>query len=163
MEDPVGPASFRRRARWRESSRRTASPAGQAGRGVCSSARLAPRKKATESPLRGTICRGTTLPPRVYDMANAQLGSVLHHLRRLVAARQTEALSDQQLLHVFASDNDQNAFTALVERHGRLVLSVCRHVLQHVQDAEDAFQATFLVLARKAGSIRKREALASWL
>src|SRR5437667_7628808 len=96
-------------------------------------------------------------------MANAQLGSVLHHLRRLVAARQTEALSDQQLLHVFASDNDQNAFTALVERHGRLVLSVCRHVLQHVQDAEDAFQATFLVLARKARSIRKREALASWL
>src|SRR5262249_25278400 len=74
-----------------------------------------------------------------------------------------EERSDPQLLQTFARDNDQQAFAALVERHGRLVLNVCWHVLQHRQDAEDAFQATFLVLARQAPSIRKQESLASWL
>jgi RNA polymerase sigma factor (sigma-70 family) len=95
-------------------------------------------------------------------MAAAQLGPVIPHLVRLVS-RNAEGMSDAQLLQVFARDNDQVAFTAIVERHGRLVLSVCRHVLGHVQDAEDAFQATFLVLARKAPSIEKQSSLASWL
>src|SRR5262249_53187292 len=62
-----------------------------------------------------------------------------------------------------AAHRDEAAFTELVRRHSRLVLSVCGHVLQQAQDAEDALQATFLVLARKPGSIRKGEALASWL
>src|SRR5262245_14446474 len=95
-------------------------------------------------------------------MAQA-LSSVVSCVRTLAEARQAADMSDQQLLHRFASDNDVGAFRALVERYGRRVFSVCRHVLQHTQDAEDAFQATFLVLASKARVIRKRQALASWL
>jgi RNA polymerase sigma factor (sigma-70 family) len=96
-------------------------------------------------------------------MANAQLSPVLRHIRKLVAAQHTKERTDLQLLGAFAADNDQLAFAVLVRRHGPLVMRVCRHVLQQAQDAEDAFQATFLVLARKAASIRKSEALVSWL
>ncbi|HEV3146568.1 MAG TPA: sigma-70 family RNA polymerase sigma factor [Gemmataceae bacterium] len=96
-------------------------------------------------------------------MANAQIGPVVAQLHRLFVERQMQELSDQQLLQFFAQDRNEDAFAALVERHGRLVMGVCRHVLHHAQDAEDAFQATFLVLACKARSIRKQEALASWL
>jgi RNA polymerase sigma factor (sigma-70 family) len=71
--------------------------------------------------------------------------------------------SDAQLLRRFAADRDQAAFAALVKRRGPLVLAVCGRVLGTVQDAEDAFQATFLVLARKAGSIRDPELLGNWL
>jgi len=72
-------------------------------------------------------------------------------------------LTDTELLHLFAADNDQWAFALLVRRYGPLVLGVCRRVLHHDQDTEDAFQATFLVLARKAGTIHKHESLWSWL
>jgi RNA polymerase sigma factor (sigma-70 family) len=71
--------------------------------------------------------------------------------------------TDAQLLHQFLTGHDGPAFAALVQRHGPMVLGVCRQVLHHHQDAEDAFQATFLVLARQAGSIRRRTSLASWL
>jgi RNA polymerase sigma factor (sigma-70 family) len=72
-------------------------------------------------------------------------------------------LSDGQLLAAFSADNDHGAFTQIVRRHGPAVFGVCRRVLQHVQDAEDAFQATFLVLAGKPGSVRRGESLAGWL
>ncbi len=75
-------------------------------------------------------------------------------------------LSDGQLVHRFMTARDgadQAAFTALVERHGPMVLGVCRQVLHDADDAQDAFQATFLVLARKAGSLRKADSVASWL
>jgi RNA polymerase sigma factor (sigma-70 family) len=75
----------------------------------------------------------------------------------------TASLTDRQLLARFASQRDEEGFTQLVQRHGPMVLGVCRQILRHEQDAEDAFQATFLVLSRKAGSIRSGEALPNWL
>jgi DNA-directed RNA polymerase specialized sigma24 family protein len=87
---------------------------------------------------------------------------ILRHLRRLVAHEQADK-PDRELLQVFLERRDEAAFAALVERHGAMVQSVCRAVLRQRQDAEDAFQATFLVLARKAQSIRRRDSLASWL
>src|SRR5213595_4056472 len=71
--------------------------------------------------------------------------------------------SDGQLLARFVSGRDEGAFAALVRRHGPMVLGVCRRVLGHPQDAEDAFQATFLVLVRKAASIARRERVGNWL
>jgi RNA polymerase sigma factor (sigma-70 family) len=96
-------------------------------------------------------------------METAPLGTVLRHLRRLALSPGTTALTDVQLLQRFAAHQAEDAFAALMQRHGQLVWSVCRHVLRHDHDAEDAFQATFLVLARNAATIRKQEALASWL
>ncbi len=81
----------------------------------------------------------------------------------LVAERKAEDQSDRQLLDRFVADKDPACFAALVERHGRLVFAVCRSVLRQEQDAEDAFQAVFLVLARMASSISKRDSLGSWL
>ena len=96
-------------------------------------------------------------------MANAQLGTVIRYIRNVAVIRENRDKTDSQLLSAFIVQRDQDAFSALVKRHGPLVLSVCRRILNHAQDAEDAFQATFLVLARHAGSIRKGESLASWL
>ncbi len=73
------------------------------------------------------------------------------------------AMTDGQLLEQVATERQAAAFEELVRRHGPMVLRVCRRVLDHCQDAEDAFQATFLVLARKAGSIAKQESVGSWL
>jgi RNA polymerase sigma factor (sigma-70 family) len=95
-------------------------------------------------------------------MVQAQLDPLLRHLRRLIGSAQDDG-TDAQLLHRFLRHRDESAFAALVQRHGRLVWGVCRRVLGHEQDAEDAFQATFLVLARQAGSIQRSEAVGSWL
>src|SRR5262245_54502335 len=91
-------------------------------------------------------------------MATNRLQTVLNHLRPAVGAP-----SDGHLLARFVAGRDEAAFAALLRRHGPMVLGVCRRVLQHTQDAEDAFQATFLLLARKAGSVVRREAVGSWL
>jgi RNA polymerase sigma factor (sigma-70 family) len=72
-------------------------------------------------------------------------------------------MTDAELLERFVSRHEPAAFEELVRRHGPMVLRVCRRVLHHAQDAEDAFQATFMILARKAGAIAKRGSLASWL
>jgi RNA polymerase sigma factor (sigma-70 family) len=96
-------------------------------------------------------------------VARAQLDNVVRHIRRLAAGEAAEGRTSQQLLQDFLTRHDETAFAALVRKHGPVVMGVCRHVLHHLQDAEDAFQGTFLVLARKAGSIRNGESLASWL
>ena len=96
-------------------------------------------------------------------MARASLNRVVQHVRMLARAQGGAEASDADLLHAFLAPRDQGALTALVRRHGPMVRNVCRRVLGHEADAEDAFQATFLILARKAGSVRKRASLASWL
>jgi RNA polymerase sigma factor (sigma-70 family) len=96
-------------------------------------------------------------------MATLQLRTLLRRIEQMSGdARETYG-TDGQLLEDFAARADEAAFAVLVARHAPLVMRVCRRVLHHEQDAEDAFQATFLVLARCCGSIRKREALADWL
>src|SRR5437764_15464978 len=96
-------------------------------------------------------------------MASGQLNTVIRHLLHVADRRGAGGLSDAQLLERFVRARDEAAFEVLVWRHGGMVLSVCRRLLHREQDAEDAFQATFLTLARKAASIGKREALGSWL
>src|SRR5947209_8547657 len=96
-------------------------------------------------------------------MASRHLGVVVEHLRRLTAAAESKQLSDQQLLERFVRDRSDAAFQTLVGRHGPIVLGVCRRVLSHSEDVEDAFQATFLVLVRKAASLARGSSLRSWL
>jgi RNA polymerase sigma factor (sigma-70 family) len=96
-------------------------------------------------------------------MAGAELGAALRHVHQIFSAGSVAGLSDAELLERFAAVRDQAAFAALVARHGPMVLAVCRGVLKDGHDAEDAFQATFLVLVRKAGSLWLVGSLASWL
>ena len=94
-------------------------------------------------------------------MNTATLGIVVHQLRSI--SEQQSDPSDRQLLAQFTDGQDASAFAAIVRRHGPMVQGVLRRALRHEQDVEDAFQATFLVLARNAGSIRDVQALSSWL
>jgi RNA polymerase sigma factor (sigma-70 family) len=96
-------------------------------------------------------------------MPKEPLGNVLDYIRQIAGAPAGQNLTDQELLHNFTTDRDQAAFAILVQRHGPLVWGVCRRVLRQTQDAEDAFQATFLVLARKAGRIRWQPDVSNWL
>ena len=93
-------------------------------------------------------------------MAKAALRSVI---RQLVSAQARTGPPDRHLLERFIAHKDEAAFASLVERHGAMVLAVAWNVLHHRQDAEDVFQAAFLVLARQAGSVRKQGSVGSWL
>jgi RNA polymerase sigma factor (sigma-70 family) len=88
---------------------------------------------------------------------------VLRHIRGLALADNASRLADRQLLDRFVTAREDSAFEALVRRHGPLVMGVCRRVLGDPHDADDAFQATFLALARHAGSAGRRAALGTWL
>ncbi len=99
-------------------------------------------------------------------MASKSNGTVLRSISALMSEGTVGGLTDGQLLQRFASregNGPELAFISLVERHGPMVLRVCRTVLRNAHDAEDAFQATFLILAIKAGSIQRRQSLTSWL
>ena len=99
-------------------------------------------------------------------MAGASSRAVSRHLNTLFQCGAAGQISDAELLEQFVASRDlaaEAAFAALVERHGVMVLGVCRRVLGNRDEADDAFQATFLVLARKASAIARREQLASWL
>jgi RNA polymerase sigma factor (sigma-70 family) len=96
-------------------------------------------------------------------MATGTLHPVLNQIRRSVLGRDGAGQTDGQLLESFISHRDEAAFEVLVHRHGPMVLGVCRRVLRHHHDAEDAFQATFLVLVRKAAWIVPRDMVANWL
>jgi RNA polymerase sigma factor (sigma-70 family) len=93
----------------------------------------------------------------------APAAHVFSQLQRWTASPSEGSHSDANLLKRFVRQRDESAFAALVARHGAMVLRVCRRVLGDVQDAEDAFQATFLILARKAGTLKQPEALPGWL
>jgi hypothetical protein len=94
-------------------------------------------------------------------MARAQFASAFEFISQFL--RRGPDATDGQLVEAFLSRRDEAAFTGLVQRHGPMVLGVCRQVLRDHAAADDAFQATFLVLARKAGSIRRGQAVSSWL
>jgi RNA polymerase sigma factor (sigma-70 family) len=96
-------------------------------------------------------------------MAAGQVNRIVHQLRWLAHGCAERARSDGQLLERFISRRDDAAFEELLRRHGPMVLGVCRRLVGHVQDAEDAFQATFMVLVRKARSVKPRELVGNWL
>src|SRR5262245_47877049 len=96
-------------------------------------------------------------------MATARQTDVLRHLRRLTCSQPGADVTDAQLVELFVRTRDEDAFAAIVRRHGPMVLAVCRRVLVNDHDAEDAFQATFLVLARKAARLRQRNLVGNWL
>ena len=96
-------------------------------------------------------------------MAGTTLDTFVRYIRHLAVSRATRESSDTELLGRFSASRDEAAFAALVMRHGPMVWAACHNVLRHEQDVEDAFQATFVVLARRANSIRKTQAVGSWL
>src|SRR5262245_54035910 len=99
----------------------------------------------------------------VVVMPNTFVAPLLQYLRSLQKSRQAGEWSDRELVQRFAARGDEEAFAALVRRHGATVLGVCRRVLGHEEEAEDVFQAVFLVLSRKAGTLRQKEAVGPWL
>lgn len=96
-------------------------------------------------------------------MAAAQLNQVFEHIRSIVAGKDAVGVKDADLLRRYVQQRDETAFETLVRRHGPMVFGVCRRVLHDLHDAEDAFQATFLVLVRKASSLRSPGLLGNWL
>ncbi len=90
------------------------------------------------------------------------MAGILRYLRRIMRPPDGNA-TDDQLLDLFCRQGDEAAFASLVHRHGPMVFGVCRRILGNHHDAEDAFQATFLILVRKAASIRTRAKLKNWL
>jgi RNA polymerase sigma factor (sigma-70 family) len=96
-------------------------------------------------------------------MASKSGGPLLAFIRRIAALHRHADLTDGELLQRFAGQRDESAFTALMHRHGPMVLGVCQSILDDVHDAEDVFQATFLVLVRKSNAVTKPASVASWL
>jgi RNA polymerase sigma factor (sigma-70 family) len=96
-------------------------------------------------------------------MTRTKASPILHLIRRMAEDQHLKELPDQELLGRFSAGRDEAAFAALMRRHGAMVLDICRNMVRNEADAEDAFQATFLVLARRAGAIRRKSSVGSWL
>src|SRR5256714_1919454 len=96
-------------------------------------------------------------------MPTSQISEVIQHLRSTLLLREGAGLTDGQLLERFVSRREPAALEALVRRHGPMVWGVCCRILRNHHDAEDAFQATFLVLVRKAASVYPRAKVGNWL
>src|SRR5262245_26834862 len=94
--------------------------------------------------------------PRRGNMSTTRMKGIVHCLRRAVL-RTRSGMTDGELLEDYVRQRNDSSFEALIDRHGRMVWSVCRRYLPNHHDAEDAFQATFLVFLRKAGSIIQRD------
>lgn len=125
------------------------------------------QEKAPKKSVRCSISR-TLYQRRTNDLTEGSAITVfanqlLDHLRRLETSEELRLLDDRALLARFVRQADHNAFTALVTRHGPMVYNVCRRLVGNTHTAEDTFQAAFLVLARKARSLRCRDSLAAWL
>ncbi len=90
-------------------------------------------------------------------------GTLIHQLERLFQHGTATGLTEGELLERFVASQDESAFEALIARHGPMVLGVCRRLLRDPNDVDDAFQATFLVLVRKAATLRRRDLLGNWL
>src|SRR5207244_6001266 len=99
----------------------------------------------------------------VMDMRTGDLSRAIQHIRKAVFMENGQSMTDGHLLESFLARKEEAAFEALVNRHGPMVLAVCQRVLRNTHDAEEAFQATFLVLIRKASSIKPREMIGNWL
>src|SRR5436305_7228395 len=95
-------------------------------------------------------------------MANSKTSEVIQHICRAVLLQDRAGMTDGQLLECFLAQRDDAAFAALVRRHAPMVWGVCRRLLDNHHDTEDAFQATFLVLVKKAADV-PRQAVANWL
>src|SRR5438046_878097 len=93
----------------------------------------------------------------------AELNRVVEHVRSVLVKQGTDAMTDGDLVKRYREQRDEVAFEALVRRHGPMVMGVCRRVLRNLHDAEDAFQATFLVLVRKAAVLRSPGTVGNWL
>src|SRR6516225_4764155 len=108
-------------------------------------------------------CMESGAQGRKAGMATANVSDFLRRLTRGMVAETLADQSDRQLVEQFLAGRGEAVFEAILRRHGAMVYRVCWRVLQHHQDAEDAFQATFLVLAHRLRTVRKHASLASWL
>src|ERR1035438_8581336 len=96
-------------------------------------------------------------------MTTSQMSMAIHQTKKVILAQAAQEMTDGQLLERYVNKKDKEALEAIVRRHGSMVWGVCRRVIGNHHDAEDAFQATFLVLVRKAASIVPSEMVANWL
>jgi RNA polymerase sigma factor (sigma-70 family) len=119
---------------------------------------------ASNRPLSGNVKgKGKPYPVSRKQTMATRMSEALQHLRKVLFEQDGAGLSDGQLLDRFIEQRDEAAAAALVRRHGRMVWGVCRRILGNHHDAEDAFQATFLVLVRRASVIAPREMVGNWL
>ncbi len=120
------------------------------------------QKCVSDCCFRGTIKKITVLG-RAGDMAHQPMASLLQYIRQLAGNASAQDESDGHLLEAFLTRRDEAAFATLLQRHGPMVLGIARRLLDNHADAEDVFQATFLVLVRSAGTIHRYESIGSWL